>query len=136
MGVIIDGTGHDFSKIASKKKEMEHLGYDCFMVAVNTSLDVAKSRNQTRKRALPEDILEKSWNAVQENLGRFQSLFRSNFRIVDNSKFLKPKDAQAKFKKIMGDGVDKFINKPIKNPIGKTWIKNQKELVKNKKRFN
>ena len=136
LGVIIDGTGHDFSKIASKKKEMEHLGYDCFMVAVNTSLDVAKSRNQTRKRALPEDILEKSWNAVQENLGRFQSLFRSNFRIVDNSKFLKPKDAQAKFKKIMGDGVDKFINKPIKNPIGKTWIKNQKELVKNKKRFN
>jgi hypothetical protein len=136
LGVIIDGTGHDYGKISSQKKEMEHLGYDCFMVAVNTSLDVAKQRNQTRVRALREDILEKSWNDVQQNLGKFQTLFRSNFRIVDNSKFLKPKEAQAKFAKIMGSGIDKFITKPIKNPIGKTWIKNQKKLVKNKKRFS
>ena len=136
LGVIIDGTGHDFSKINTQKKEMEHMGYDCYMVVVNTSLDVAKQRNSTRKRALPEDILEKSWNAVQNNLGKFQTLFRSNFKIVDNSKFLKPKQAQAKFKKIMGDGIDSFIKNPIKNPIGKTWIKNQKKLVKNKKRFN
>ena len=115
---------------------MEHLGYDCFMVAVNTSLDVAKQRNQTRVRALPEDILEKSWQDVQDNLGKFQALFRSNFRIVDNSKFLSTKEAQSKFKKIMGSGIDSFISKPVKNPIGKTWIKNQKKLVKNKKRFN
>ena len=136
LGVIIDGTGHNYSKIASKKKEMEHLGYDCYMVAVNTSLDVAKSRNQTRKRALPEDILEKSWNDVQNNLGKFQSIFRSNFKIIDNSKFLKPAEAKSKFKKIMADGINAFIKKPTRNPIGKTWIENNKKLVKNKKRFN
>jgi len=106
------------------------------MVAVNTSLDVAKQRNQTRVRALPEDILEKSWSDVQNNLGKFQGLFRSNFKIIDNSKFLSEKAAQSKFKKIMGDGVDSFVSKPVKNPIGKTWIKNQKKLVKNKKRFS
>jgi len=136
LGVIIDGTGHDFSKIKSEKKKMEHMGYDCYMVVVNTSLDVAKSRNQQRKRALPEPMLEKSWQAVQDNLGKFQTLFRSNFRIVDNSKFLSTKAAQAKFKTIMGQGIDKFVSKPVKNPIGKTWIKNQKVLVKNKKRFS
>ncbi len=136
LGVIIDGTGHNFSKIKSEKKKMEHMGYDCYMVVVNTSLDVAKSRNLTRVRALPEDILEKSWQDVQDNLGKFQTMFRSNFRIVDNSKFLSIKAAQSKFKKIMGDGIDKFVTKPVKNPIGKTWIKNQKKLVKNKKRFS
>ena len=136
MGVIIDGTGHNYSKLKNKKKEMEHLGYDCYMVAVNTSLDVAKMRNQTRRRALPEDILVKSWQDVQDNLGKFQSLFRSNFKIVDNSKFLKPEQARAKFSKIMSDGINKFITKPIKNVIGKKWIENQKKLVKNKKRFN
>ena len=115
---------------------MEKLGYDTYMVAVNTSLDVAKERNKSRKRALPEDVLIKSWGDVQQNLGAFQSLFKSNFRIVDNSKFLKPEQAQTKFKKIMGAGIDKFVTKPVKNPIGKTWIKNQKKLVKNKKRFN
>jgi predicted kinase len=136
LGVIIDGTGHDFAKLKSKKKEMEHLGYDCYMVAVNTSLDVAKSRNQTRKRALPEDILVKSWQNVQANISKFKGLFRSNFKIVDNSKFLKPEQARAKFSKIMGDGINQFITRPVKNPIGKSWIKNQKKLVKNKKRFS
>ena len=136
LGVIIDGTGHNFAKLKNKKKEMEHLGYDCYMVAVNTSLDVAKMRNQTRRRALPEDILVKSWQDVQDNLGKFQTLFRGNFKIVDNSKFLKPEQARAKFSKIMSDGINQFITKPIKNVIGKKWIKNQKELIKNKKRFS
>ena len=136
LGVIIDGTGHNYGKIAKQKREMEELGYETFMVAVNTSLDVAKKRNATRKRALPEDVLVKSWSDVQNNLGSFQGLFKSNFRIVDNSKFLKPKQAQTKFAKIMGDGLNKFVTKSVKNPIGKIWIKNQKDLVKNKKRFN
>ena len=136
LGVIIDGTGHNFGRIAKQKREMEKMGYDTFMVAVNTSLDVAKERNKSRKRALPEDVLIKSWSNVQNNLGTFQSLFKSNFRIVDNSKFLKPEQAQKKFAKIMGDGINKFVTRPVKNPIGKIWIKNQKELVKNKKRFN
>ena len=136
LGIIIDGTGHNYGKMAKQKRELEKIGYDTFMVAVNTTLKVAKQRNATRKRALPEDILEKSWEDVQSNLGKFQSLFKSNFRIVDNSKFLSEKDAKAKFKKIMGDGVDKFVSKPVKNPIGKTWVDNQKVLVKNKKRFS
>ena len=137
LGVIIDGTGHNYGKIAKQKKEMEKLGYDTFMVAVNTSLDVAKKRNKDRIRALPEKVLVKSWSDVQQNLGAFQGLFGgSNFKIIDNSKFLKPKQAQAKFAKIMGDGVNKFVTKPVKNSIGKTWVKNQTKLVKNKKRFN
>ena len=93
------------------------------MVAVNTSLDVAKERNLTRKRALPEDILVKSWSDVQNNLGSFQGLFgSSNFKIIDNSKFLKPEQAQKKFAKIMGGGINTFVSKPVKNPIGKQWI--------------
>ena len=137
LGVIIDGTGHNYGKIEKQKKNMEKMGYDTFMVAVNTSLDVAKERNKDRRRALPEDILVKSWSDVQNNLGSFQGLFgSSNFKIIDNSKFLKPKQAQARFAKIMGDGINKFVTKPVKNPIGKTWVKNQTKLVKNKKRFS
>ena len=51
LGVIIDGTGHNYGKIAKQKKNMEKMGYDTYMVAVNTSLDVAKKRNKDRKRA-------------------------------------------------------------------------------------
>ena len=123
LGMVIDGTGHDLSKIKKEKKDLEAMGYDCYMVFVNTSLNVAKQRNKERARRLPEKILTKSWKDVQKNLGAFQSLFGSNFVIVDNSNFLEPEDAQKKFGKITKKYIDKFIKKPIKNVIGKKWIK-------------
>jgi len=123
LGMIIDGTGHNFGKIKKEKEKLEALGYDCYMVFVNTSLEVAKQRNQERERRLPEKILVKSWQDVQNNLGKFQALFGSNFAIVDNSKFLKPEEAQKKFGRLTKKYIDKFIKKPIKNIIGKKWVK-------------
>ena len=93
------------------------------MVFVNTSLEVAKKRNKERDRRLPEKILVQSWKDVQANIGKFQGLFGSNFALVDNSKFLKPEQAQKKFGMITKKYIDKFIKKPIKNIIGKKWVK-------------
>ena len=121
--MIIDGTGHDYAKLKKEKDQLEKLGYDCYMVFVNTSLKVAKQRNKERERRLPEDILVKSWKDVQNNLGKFQGLFGTNFAVVDKSKFLKPEEAQKKFGRLTKKYIDKFIKKPIRNVIGKKWIK-------------
>ena len=123
LGLVIDSTGRDYDVIARNASMLKQLGYDCYMVFVNTSLEVAKQRNKERERRLPEDILVKSWKDVQKNLGAFQSLFGSNFVIVDNSKFLKPEEAQKKFGRLTKKYIDKFIKKPIRNVIGKKWIK-------------
>ena len=123
LGMIIDGTGHNYAKLSKEKKELEKLGYDCYMVFVNTSLNVAKQRNKERARRLPEDILVKSWKDVQNNLGKFQGLFGSNFAVVDNSKFLKPEQAKKKFGMIVKKYINKFIKGAVRNPIGKKWIK-------------
>jgi len=123
LGMIIDGTGHNYAKLSKEKKELEKLGYDCYMIFVNTSLNVAKQRNKERARRLPEDILVKSWKDVQSNLGKFQGLFGSNFAVVDNSKFLKPEQAQKKFGMIVKKYINKFIKGAVRNPIGKKWIK-------------
>ena len=123
LGMIIDGTGHNYAKLKKEKDQLTKMGYDCYMVFVNTSLKVAKQRNKERTRRLPEDILVKSWKDVQNNLGKFLGLFGSNFAVVDNSKFLKPEDAQKKFGMIVKKYINKFIKGAVRNPIGKKWIK-------------
>ena len=123
LGMIIDGTGHRYEKIAKLKKHAESLGYDCYMVFVNTSLNVAQERNKNRERVLPDDLLSKSWQDVQNNLGKFQNLFGSHFRIVDNTVY-KPITREVQ------KAVNKFVRKPIYNRIGRKWIENAKALKK------
>ena len=130
LGMIIDGTARDVVKIKKEKEELEKLGYDCYMVFVNTTLPVAQERNKKRARRLPPKLLEKSWKQCQANIGKFNGLFRSNFMVVDNSRFLDEEEAKNKFSMLVGKGVGRFIKNKIKNPIGKKWIKNQLVLKK------
>ena len=131
LGMIIDGTGDDYNKISAEKKELEEIGYDTFMIFVNTSLDVALQRNQQRARVVPENIVKQSWEDVQKNMAFFQGLFgNANFLLVDNSKHLSPKQADAKFKMLINKGIDKFLKKPIKSKIGKAWLRREKKHQK------
>ena len=125
LGMIIDGTGHNYGKVQAEKRKLEAIGYDTYMVFVNTTLEVAKARNKVRARRLPEDILTKSWKDVQANLGKFQGLFGGNFAVVDNSKTLSAEQAQAKFGMIVKKYINKFISTPVRNHIGRMWIRHQ-----------
>ena len=116
LGMIVDGTGDDVAKIKKQKQRAEELGYDCYMVFVNTSLEVAQARNAKRSRSLPESLVNEIWKECQHNLGAFQTLFSGNFRIIDNTK-----DGNNITKDIQ-TAVDKFIRERIYNPIGKQWI--------------
>ena len=124
LGLLIDGTGKNYPKIAKMKQRLEVEGYDCFMVFVNTDLKVALERNKKRERVVPEDIVKQSWQEVNNNLGKFQSLFgSSNILIVDNSEY---KD----FGSIVKSSATKFVKKPVQNHIAKKWIKKELELRK------
>ena len=124
LGLLIDGTGKDYGKIATQMQKLRSVGYDCFMVFVNTDLDVALDRNEQRDRTLPSELVKSSWQAVQNNMGKFQGLFgASNMLIVDNSEF-------KEFPTIVKKAANKFISKKIQNPIAKAWIKKELELRK------
>jgi predicted kinase len=114
--MIIDGTGDDVAKIRKQKQRAEDLGYDTYMVFVNTSLEVAQARNAKRSRTLPEDLVTTIWKECQHNLGAFQTLFSGNFRIVDNTN-----DGDNITKDIQKE-VDGFIRERLYNPIGKQWM--------------
>jgi len=86
LGMVIDGTGKDFSKIETSRRLLSDLGYDTYMIFVNTSLEVALERNKSRKRQLPDELVTDMWNEVQQNIGKFQNLFGGDkMIIVDNS---------------------------------------------------
>ncbi len=121
LGMVIDGTGKDYKKIAGHRQLLTDLGYDTYMVFVNTSLDVALERNNQRARKLPDEMVEKMWKGVQENLGRFQGLFGSNnMIIIDNSSYDNIGAIDSAEKMIM-----QRMRDDVKNPIGKQWIKEQ-----------
>ena len=123
LGLIIDGTGKDYAKIAKQVQGLKLLGYECYMIFVNTSLDTAQEQNAKRKRTLPEKGVATMWNEVQSNIGGFQRLFgNSNFIIVDNN--MAGEDVFAKvWKRCM-----LLIRKKVTNRIAKAWI--AKELAK------
>jgi len=122
LGMVIDGTGKNYKKIEGQVKELRELGYDCYMVFVNTSKEVALDRNNNRPRKLPEDMVAQMWQEVQDNLGKFQRLFKAKrFEIVDNSEYgdTTPTD-------LVGKEIRKFMKQPVSNSIGRQWIQDQK----------
>lgn len=127
LGLILDGTGKDYNKIDNTKKQLDTIGYDSYMVFVNTSLEVALARNAKRARKVPEDLVKRMWTDVQRNIGKFQGLFgTANFVIVDNNK--PDEDIMTMAQK----RVRQLVKAPIRNGRAKKWI--QKELDKRKKK--
>ena len=118
LGLIIDGTGKDYDKIAKQATQLKQLGYDVHMIFVNTSLDTALERNATRDRKLPDSIVTKSWNDVQKNLGKFSQYFRRNFIVVDNNEAKEDVFGQV-YKQVMSLAKAKVLN-----PMGQKWIAN------------
>ena len=119
LGMIIDGTGKNYKKIEGQVEKLRSLGYDCYMVFVNTSLDVAQERNAARTRKLPKDMVKQMWDEVQQNIGKFQRLFKAKrFEIVDNSEYGNSMPIDLVSKEIR-----KFMAQPVSNPIGKQWLK-------------
>ena len=119
IGLILDGTGKDYDKIAFQATQLKQLGYDVHMIFVNTSLDTALERNAKRDRSVPEDIVVKSWNEVQRNIGKFSQYFRQNFVVVDNND--SEEDVMTPvFKQIQG-----LLKKPVKSPIAKQWVRQE-----------
>ena len=126
LGLLIDGTAKDYSKIANLVKKLKEQGYDCYMVFVNTDLDVALANNMKRPRKVPVDIVKSAWQEVQGNLGKFQRLFGSNqMLVVDNSN-------KEEFSNNVKKAANEFVKRPIKNHIAKKWINKELELRKTK----
>ena len=129
LGMIVDSTARDYPSIQRQYNLLRNIGYDCYMIFVNTSLDVALERNRTRSRSIPEYIVQKSWKGVQANMGAFQKVFgHSKMLIVDNNKDDKELVTQTL------NTASRFIRSRLRSKpetqIAMSWIKRELEAKK------
>ena len=127
LGLVIDGTGRDYDKIKYQTGLLKQLGYDCYMIFVNTSLEVAQERNKIRPRSIPEYIVKKSWEGVQSNIGKFQQLFGiGNMVIVDNNQSDKELTTMTMFK--VAKSVRRLLSNKISSYTAKRWMATERKL--------
>ena len=124
LGIVIDGTGKNADKIFRQKKELERMGYETAIIIVNTNIETAVDRDAKRDRSIGRKMLEPMWKAVQDNIGRFQTMFgKENTYIVDNSDGKDDKiETMAAYR-----GIGAWSKKPPSSPLAKKWIEQQKK---------
>ena len=120
IGLIIDGTGKEYAKIAKQSTDLKQIGYETHMIYVNTSLDVALARNAERERSVEEKEAVKSWHGVQRNLGKFSQHFRRNLIVVDNNEELD--DDGTIFNDVLRQ-VRALLKIKVRNPTAKEWVR-------------
>lgn len=131
LGLVIDATGRDTSVINNQKKQLDLIGYDSYMIFVNTSLEVALERNKNRPRTVPDYVVQNSWNQVQSNIGQFQRIFSpGRMLIVDNNR------SEKELVTLTLNTAARYIRSQLRaspqNLTAKQWIANE---LKAKKRI-
>ena len=124
LGLIIDGTAKDPRKLSVKKKKLEDVGYDTYMIFVNTSIDIALQQNQERARKLPDEIIRQTWEEVQGIKDQLANLFPGGFVEVVNNRA-----GEDVFRKAFVE-VGKLIKLPPNKPAAKMWIAHELEQKK------
>ena len=122
LGLIVDGTGGSYDKIAKQSIGLRQLGYDTHMIFVNTSLDTALERNAKRDRTVPKSVAITKWKDVQANLGKFSQHFKGNLVIVDNN------DADEDVMTPVFKQVKGLLKYKVDSPLAHEWVQNQMKL--------
>ena len=124
LGVIIDSTARDVAKIGRQQKLFKILGYDTYMIFVNTSLEVALDRNKKRDRTVPEFVTRKSHKEIQSKMGILHKMFTpGNFYVIDNNS--SEKELVTTTLNKAAAVVRRTYTAPPKSWIAKEWIKAQ-----------
>jgi hypothetical protein len=121
LGLIIDGTAKNPTKLSTKIKKLTDVGYDCYMIFVNTSLDVALQNNAGRKRRLTDETVTATWSEVQQVKDQLSNLFPGGFVEIINNRA-----GEDVFRKSFVE-IGKLMKRPPSHPKAKAWIAHELE---------
>jgi len=121
LGLIIDGTAKNPTNLSGRIKALTDVGYDCYMIFVNTSLDVALQNNAGRKRRLTDETVTATWSEVQQVKDQLSNLFPGGFVEIANNRA-----GEDVFRKSFVE-IGKLMKRPPSSPIAKAWIAHELE---------
>ncbi|MBK6698420.1 MAG: hypothetical protein IPG55_00680 [Saprospiraceae bacterium] len=126
MGLIISGKASDISTIKKHYTQLKEVGYDQYVIFVNTNLETTLKMNiADAAQSIPEDIATIKWHRHSSQMGMLFSVFGNEYCDIDNSEgFDITKNIQN-----AQITVTRWINAPL-TYVAKLWIQ---EMVRGKK---
>ncbi len=126
MGLIISGTASDISTIKKHYTQLKEVGYDQYVIFVNTNLETTLKLNIANAAlSIPEDIATIKWHRHSSQMGMLFSVYGNEYGIIDNSEGVDiTKNIQSALITIA-----RWINAPL-TYVAKLWIQ---EMVRGKK---
>lgn len=115
LGMVYDGLGNVPYSYEDKKHDMEDVGYDTYLLWVETPLETALKRNEMRARKLPVELVKKLHDAVQANKKLYERMFGDNMIVVNND------DGEGVTNEIRNK-INRIISAPVKNPLGQHYL--------------
>jgi len=128
LGLLIDGTARDATRIKETKTRLESLGYETAMVFVNVSLETSLKRAEARAttpgpdfgRVVDPEFIEDAWKKTQHGITELEHLFTPNFYLIQN-------EGGANNVQRAARKINNWLNTPSRNPVAKEWIRSQVE---------
>jgi protein involved in ribonucleotide reduction len=142
--MVVDGTGASYNATMKKINALRDAGYEVSIVFANTSKEEAIARNKARsERALPDFVVERTWDSVQESAKRYKEEFGDSFYELNTNELKmgqalpKPfldklyKDlevAEAKYSKTLNNEFNEILERTTGIGAQKRFSKVQAEL--------
>lgn len=123
--LVISGPSDNTDRILYIKEELEELGYEAFMVFVNTTDEISKDRNRSLSRVMQEDVRQEKWNLAQENMkylyDKFDSFMSFNNTVdMKSGDILQIEQKESELTEIL-DATNWFLDKP-QTLIAEEWM--------------
>lgn len=122
LGLVVDMTGWDYSRVESPVQRLRALGYDCYVVMVHTSLETSQRRNRDRERNVPDSYVATAHHGLWKNFPRYLRLFgKDNSFIIRNetetASVVWERDVAPKLRA----AALKILARPLRNAAGIKW---------------
>jgi hypothetical protein len=124
LGLVIDGTGANASKVQKQKATLEKLGYETAMVYVSIpledSIESDRKRGEEGERSIGPELVTQKFKELDKSIPILKKSFGNMFFVIDNT----VRERTPSLIRKVENQIKKWSKKLPRNKAAKEWIKN------------